>query len=124
MEKMRILVIDDEETIGQMVKLNLEETGDYAVQNLTSGQHAVTAVMEFKPDFIFLDVVMPDIDGGTVYTNLKENKATKDIPIVFLTAIATEEEAGEGGKVIGGHPILAKPITTKKLIECIKKYSK
>ncbi|MDD5355959.1 MAG: response regulator [Candidatus Omnitrophica bacterium] len=124
MEKMRILVIDDEEAIGKLVKLNLEETGEYTVQNLTSGLHAVIAAVEFKPDFIFLDLIMPDIDGGSVYNSLKENEETKDIPVVFLTALTTDEEVGESGEIIGGHPILAKPVTTKKLIECIKKYGK
>ncbi len=124
MEKMKIMVIDDEETIGQLVKLNLEETGEYIVKNLASGLHAVTDALVFKPDFIFLDLVMPDIDGGSVYNSLRENEETKNIPVVFLTAIATEEDVGENGSVIGGHPILAKQITTKKLIECIKKYSK
>ncbi|MDD5725283.1 MAG: response regulator, partial [Candidatus Omnitrophica bacterium] len=94
------------------------------VENLTSGLNAVGAAVAFKPDFILLDVVMPDIDGPAVYSNLKENKDTKDIPVVFLTAIATDQDTGASGGIIGGRPILSKPITTRKLIECIKKYSK
>jgi len=124
MEKKKILVIDDEEAIGQLVKLNLEATGDYSVRNLTSGIKAVNVAVEFKPDFIFLDVVMPDTDGASVFNDLKANKETKDIPVVFLTAVVTEEDAGGSGAIIGGHPFLAKPVTTQKLIECIKKYGK
>ncbi|MFH0856163.1 MAG: response regulator [Candidatus Omnitrophota bacterium] len=124
MEKTKILVVDDDEAIGKLVKLNLEETGEYTVRVLTSGLRAVTEAAEFKPDLIFLDFVMPDIDGGSVYNCLAENKETKNIPVVFLTAMATDEETGESGNVIGGHPILAKPVSTKKLIDCIKKYGK
>jgi len=124
MEKTRILVIDDEDAIDQLVKLNLEETGEYSVENLASGLQAVEKAIEFKPALIFLDLVMPDIDGGAVYNLLKENNQTKDIPVVFLTAMVTEEETGESGNIVGGHPMLAKPVTTKKLIECIKKYIK
>jgi len=124
MLKKRILVIDDEEVIGQMVKLNLEETGEYTVETLTSGLNAVNVAKAFKPDFVLLDVVMPDIDGPAVYNNLKENKETKDIPVVFLTAIVTDQDVAENGNIVGGHPMMAKPVTTRKLIECIKKYSK
>ena len=124
MEKKKILVIDDEETIGRIVKLNLEDTGDYTVRNLTMGSQAVGVATEFKPDFIFLDLIMPDMDGTDVFNALKENKETSDIPVVFLTAMATDKEAGNAGATIGGHPFLAKPITTAKLIECIKKYGK
>ena len=124
MEKKKILVIDDEETIGRIVKLNLEETGDYTVRNLTAGSQAVSVAGEFKPDFIFLDLIMPDMDGTDVFNALKENDKTKNIPVVFLTAIATDREAGSGGATIGGHPFLAKPVTTAKLIECIKKYGR
>jgi len=123
MEKKKILIVDDEEAIGQMVKLNLEETGEYIVKSLTKGSSAVSVAAEFQPNLIFLDMIMPDIDGGDVFNALKENKDTKNIPVIFLTAITTDEEMNNTAGMVAGHLFLAKPATTKKLIDSIKKYA-
>ena len=107
-----------------MVKLNLERTGEYQVMHETKGRNAVETARAFMPDMIFLDVVMPEIDGGDVLAKLKDNAALKDIPVVFLTAIITDKEASAGDGIVAGRPFLAKPVTTAKLIDCIKKYLK
>ncbi len=122
MEKKKIMIVDDEAAFGRLVKVNLEASGEYAVMNLTKGSEALAAAKDFHPDLIFLDVMMPDMDGGEVCSQIEEDEATKDIPVVFVTAIATASEIGSGDEMIGGHPFLAKPVTTAKLVECIKKY--
>ena len=123
MEKKKIMVVDDEEAIGQIVKLILEESGEYIVKSLTMGSTAVSVASEFRPNLIFLDMMMPDMDGSDVFNALRENKNTKDIPVVFMTAMATDEEMNNNVGIVGGHPLLAKPATTEKLIKCIKKYA-
>ena len=123
-EKKKILIIDDEEDFGKMVKLNLERTGDFEVKCETKGANAVAAAKEFLPDLVFLDVIMPDVDGGEVMAQFMNNAATKNIPIVFLTAIITDREATQQEGIVAGRPFLAKPITTAKLITCINKYLK
>jgi len=120
--KKKILVVDDEEDFGKMVKLNLERTGEFEVKCETKGANALAAAKDFAPDLIFLDVIMPDVDGGTVMSQLKDNPAVKHIPIVFLTAIITDKEAVQQEGVVAGRPFLAKPITTAKLIACINKH--
>lgn len=122
--KKKILIVDDEEDFGKMVKLNLERTGEYDVKCETRGANAVGAAKEFVPDLIFLDVIMPDVDGGEVMAQLKDNAAVKNIPIVFLTAIITDREATQQEGIVAGRPFLAKPITTAKLIACIAKHLK
>jgi CheY-like chemotaxis protein len=121
-EKKKILIIDDEEDFGKMVKLNLERTGEFDVKYETRGGNAISAAREFQPHLIFLDVIIPDVDGGEIMANLRDTSGVKDIPIVFLTAIITDKEASQQEGIVAGRPFLAKPVTTAKLIACINKY--
>jgi len=121
MEKKKILVVDDEESFVKMVKLNLEETGNYEVRIETKGAQAFDSAKEFKPDMILLDVIMPDVDGGEVMRRIKSDNSLKNIPVVFLTAIVEENEIVAEDGIIGGHLFIAKPVTTEKLIDCIQK---
>jgi two-component system alkaline phosphatase synthesis response regulator PhoP len=124
MAKKKILVIDDEKTFGQMVKLNLEEAGAYEVSVETEGVRALEVARQFGPDLIFLDIVMPDMDGGEIARRIKMDERLKSVPIVFLTAVVREGEKIHKEGVIAGHPhpCIAKPVTAEKLINCIKKY--
>lgn len=116
----KILVIDDEPAITRLVKLNLERTGNYEVRTENHGSLAITAARQFKPDLILLDVIMPDMDGDEVSSQLRDAPDLADIKIVFLTAIVTRDET-QAGSLIGGYQFLAKPVLTKELIEMIEK---
>ncbi|MBU0634228.1 MAG: response regulator [Candidatus Omnitrophica bacterium] len=124
MQKKKVLVVDDEENFCQTVKLNLEQTGDFEVRTETDGKKALGAAREFKPDFIFLDIVMPDMDGPQVMDNIHKDVFLKDVPIVFLTALITKEEETLEGGTIAGRNFLSKPVTTEQLVECIKQHLK
>lgn len=123
-EKKRILIVDDEKNFTDMVKLNLIATGEFDVKTENNGAGALVAAKIFKPDLIFLDVIMPDVDGGTVLEQLKDDIYTRDIPVVFLTAIVAEGEATTIGGIISGYPLLSKPVSVVKLIGAIKRYTK
>ena len=114
----RILVIDDDANLNKLLKVCLEEAGSYEVGSETRAEQALSKTREFKPDLILLDVVLGDMDGGEVASRIKDNPETKDIPIVFLTGVITEDEV-QGG-TIGGYPFLAKPVSTDKLIQKIE----
>ncbi len=116
----RVLVVDDEPSITRMIKLNLEKTGDYEVWTENEGCRAVEAAREFMPDIIFLDVMMPDLQGNVIAEQLMEDPALKDIKRVFLTAIVTRDETADGGNEIGGNHFLAKPVNTKDIIHMIE----
>lgn len=122
MEKKKVLIIDDEASFTRIVKLALEETGNYEVRTENKGEKGLSAALEFKPDLILLDVIMPDISGGEVCSQIISAAGLKDIPIIFLTAIVKEKEVGQGVGTIGGYPFLAKPVSKEKLIEAIEKY--
>ncbi len=119
-EKIKVLLIDDEEVFGVMVKMNLEASGDYEVSTETKGRQAMAAVKRFKPDIIFLDVIMPDMGGVEVYNELKEYCDKHSVPVIFLTALVSDKDVYASMGNIGGHPFLAKPVTTEKLISSIR----
>jgi len=122
MIKQRILLIDDEKSFTQMLKLNLEMSGLYEVREENRGVHALAAAREFKPDLVFLDIMMPDIDGDEVAAQLKADSQFKEVPTVFLTAVASKQEVQDHAGFIGGHSFLAKPASTGEVIECIWKH--
>jgi len=122
MEKKRILFIDDEAGFTRLVKLTLERTGKYEVREENDGRKGVTTARDFKPDMIFLDVVMPQADGGDVATAIRHEPRLRLVPIVFLTAIGSEKES-VGGGLIGGYPFLSKPVSVEKLIEAIEEHT-
>ena len=119
--KKRILVVDDEPALTRMVKLNLERTGNYEVRTENQGSMAVQAAREFKPDLIFLDVMMPDMSGDEVSAQLKEDEELSQIKFIFMTAIVTKDETENMGTNIGGNEFLAKPVKTDELIATIER---
>ncbi|MFH1414409.1 MAG: response regulator [Candidatus Omnitrophota bacterium] len=118
--KKKILIIDDEVGFVSLVKLNLEETGQYEVETENKGAKGLVAAKRFKPDLILLDVIMPDMQGNEVIQQLENNADTKNIPVVFLTAIVTPKETAEEGGIVAGRAFIAKPVSIQKLIEVIK----
>ncbi|MBI5805318.1 response regulator [candidate division TA06 bacterium] len=83
--KVKIMVIDDEEDILDMVKLILEEAG-YAVLPMLSGHEALQLIYRERPSLILLDIMMPDLDGLELLKILKIEETTAGIPVVMLTA--------------------------------------
>jgi len=120
MEKKRILLIDDETDFTKLIKRNLELTGRYEVRTENNGLLGLAAAKEFKPDLIFLDILMPDVDGGEVGYNLENDNETKDIPVIYLTAAVNKEEVEKSEGQIGGHPFIAKPVSADELINYIE----
>jgi two-component system, OmpR family, response regulator len=111
------MIIDDEPGFTRLLKLTLEKTGGFEVLEENNGTRAWMTAREFAPDIIFLDVVMPEIDGGDVAQQIRSDPMLAHVPIVFLTAIVS---AKEGGHEIGGFPFLAKPVTLEAVIRSIE----
>lgn len=118
--KKKILLVDDERNLLEMMKLNLEATGKYEIQTESEGSRVLEKAKQFNPDLVFLDIVMPDIDGSAIAYALKSDPQLSRVPIIFLTATVTSEEVASAGQRIGGQVFLAKPVTVKQLVECIE----
>jgi CheY-like chemotaxis protein len=119
MSKQRILLVDDEPGITHMLRLNLEQTGRFEVLEENRGSHAIAAAQAFRPDLIFLDVMMPDLGGEEVAERLREDPDLCDTRFVFLTAIVTKEETGGGAANISGNIFLAKPVRRQELLDVV-----
>lgn len=116
----RVLAIDDEASFTRMIKLNLEATGDYTVETVNDSTKAFEVAREFIPDIILLDVVMPGADGGDVALSLRNRSATKNIPIIFVSAMVSQEESKKGFYQSGGEHFLAKPVDKSTLCGAIE----
>lgn len=115
-QKKLILMIDDEEDFCHFVKLNLEKTGKYRVLTALKGRDGIALAEAGRPDLVLLDIVMQDMDGGQVAWNLMNNELTKNIPIIFITAVLRPMEADQ---LKGKRHFLAKPVTPEKLMRKI-----
>ncbi|MBU1045098.1 MAG: response regulator [Candidatus Omnitrophica bacterium] len=124
MEKIKVLIVDDEPNFAQMLKLNLEATGGYIVRVENQGSKAIEAARGFMPRIIFLDIVMPDMDGPQILALCREDALLKNVPVVFLTALVPKDELSLDGPFIAGNAFLAKPVTTEQLVTCIKRLVK
>lgn len=119
MAKNKILIIDDEEDFSYFVKLNLEKTKEFEVLTASNAEEGIRIAKSARPELILLDIVMPKMGGDDVAYYLENDKTTKDIPILFLTALVKKNEE-EGGGEIGGRRYIAKPVTVSELISRIK----
>lgn len=117
MSQKRVFIVDDESGFTRLIKLTLEKSGRFVVREENDGTKAWLAAREFEPDIIFLDIVMPRIDGGEVAQKIRSDPKLAHVPIVFLTAIVSEKE---GGQTIGGFPFVAKPVSLQAITKCIE----
>ena len=120
LKKAKILVIDDEEDICYFTKSVLERTGKFEVTASTDSAKAIELAKNILPDLIILDINMPGIDGGEIAQTLQEYKITSGIPVIFLTALLKKEEIEDQAGKIGAHIYIAKPASSKELIEKIE----
>lgn len=82
----RILVIDDEDDIRKLTQTCLEIMGGWQVLTASSGSEGLAKAQTEQPDVILLDFMMPDMDGQTTFQQLQSNPATRNIPVILLTA--------------------------------------
>ena len=113
-----IVVADDERDIADLLTLNLVMEG-YRVVTVYDGQAALDAVRAHDPDFVLLDVMMPKIDGLDVLRALKADEATREIPVIMLTARAGDDDVWAGWQA-GASYYLTKPFDLDELLRYLK----
>ncbi|MDP8233353.1 MAG: response regulator [Candidatus Saelkia tenebricola] len=118
----RILLVDDEEDFCHFVKLNLEKTGKFEIAIANNGAVGLEMAKDNPPDLILLDLLMPVMDGSEVAENLLKNPVTKNIPIIFVTALTRKKEVDSHYGTIGGRTFIAKPIAPNELMAHIEKF--
>ena len=101
-------MVEDDLDIQIVARMALEAVGGYTVEVCSGGQQALDVVEDFAPDMVLLDVMMPDMDGPTVLQNLRARAATREIPIVFMTAKAQAHEVSSY-RELGALAVISKP---------------
>jgi CheY-like chemotaxis protein len=118
--KKRILIVDDDVATTRLLKFGLEKTGFYEVREENNCANALAVARAFKPDFTILDVCMPGVAGGDLAAQFAADPSLKRIPVVFVTSMVSEEEAGEKPLLSGGYHFFAKPINLRRLVRYIE----
>jgi len=114
----KILVIDDEPAIAQLIKINLEADG-YEVDTALDGMEGIEKAKASPPDVITLDVLMPGMNGFQVMELLKKNPGTADIPVIFISIVEGPQK--DRGFHLGAVDFLTKPIEYGELLKSLKK---
>jgi two-component system phosphate regulon response regulator PhoB len=112
----KILIVDDEQAVRSLCVACIQHGlgDDYEVLEAADGDEAMVAVETDRPDLILLDIMMPEVDGFEVCRRLKESSETRDIPIVFLTALGEEKDV-QKGLALGGDGYIIKPFNAVTL---------
>lgn len=122
MNPKKVLIVDDEEFVRQLIQIKLKFCGIETVE-AGNGIEAIEKAASEKPDLILLDVMMPKMNGFEACQRLKANQATAHIPIVMLTARG-DPSAKERGENAGALEYLTKPFSPQKLAERVQEILK
>jgi len=122
MAKKKILVVEDDRDISELITYNLEREG-YEIACLYDGSQAIDFVHKRKPDLIILDLMLPEVDGIEICRTLKSDGNTKHIPIIMLTAKSEEADVVVGLQM-GADDYIPKPFSPKVLVARIKAISR
>jgi CheY-like chemotaxis protein len=112
----KILIIDDEAGIRELIQISLESVTHWQTRSATSGQEGYQMVIAQQPDAILLDLMMPGMDGLEVLQLLLHHEHTRHIPTIFLTAKASAEEHQRLIQM-GARGIITKPFKAQHLVE-------
>jgi CheY-like chemotaxis protein len=121
MTTIRILHVDDEPDIREVVELSLGVDPAFTTRSCGSGKEALTVAAEWQPDIILLDVMMPVMDGPATLVQLRENARTADIPVIFMTARAQAREV-DRFRSFGAVGIIPKPFDPMTLAASVRSY--
>lgn len=112
----KIIVIDDDKDIAELVKMVLEME-NFDVMTVIDPQQAISAVKEFRPDAILLDILMPKIDGWSVFKQIRSDPDLAKIPIAMFTAKSQRVDAMVGLHVMKADDYITKPFGKQELID-------
>jgi CheY-like chemotaxis protein len=121
MDKLKVLVADDEASVRLTVSKLLGE--EFTVLQAIDGKEAIAITLAEKPDIVLLDVMMPNIDGYTACSTIKQEKATKAIPVVMLTALDFDLNR-ELAIQIGANAYITKPFLPEDLRSTVRLLTK
>jgi CheY-like chemotaxis protein len=121
MTALRVLHVDDEPDIREVVEISLGLDPEIDMRSCASGEAALAVVADWMPDIMLLDVMMPVMDGATTLASLRSNPRTADIPVVFMTARAQSRELDQL-RSLGAVGVIPKPFDPMTLATSLRAY--
>jgi CheY-like chemotaxis protein len=121
--KKKVLIVDDEAGFTDLLKLNLEESGNYEVHVENEAGRATQAVRWFEPHVVLMDMIMPDLSGREAVERIRRQHGLEQLPVIFLTAALSRDDATMHGSHVDGIPLLSKPATLEQITEAIEKHA-
>ena len=121
MAAIRVLHIDDEPDLREIIEISLSLDPNFVTRNCDSGTEGVVVAAEWNPDIILLDVMMPVMDGIATLMVLRENPKTASIPVIFMTARAQAREL-DRFRALGAFGVIAKPFDPMTLAASVRDY--
>ena len=116
-ESLSVLVVDDVPLNILLIKKMLSQY-TFELRTANGGQAALDAIAQKKPNLVLLDLMMPGIDGFEVIRRLRADEATKDLPIIILSALNSEQDISMGFQ-LGANDFINKPIIMEKLLSSV-----
>jgi len=117
---LKVMVIDDSNTIRRTAETLLKKEGCQVI-TVDNGYEALSMISDTRPDIIFVDIMMPRLDGYKTCALIKINKEFKKTPVIMLSSKDGLFDKAKG-KVVGAEAYVTKPFTTEELLDAIKKY--
>jgi len=119
MEKKKVLVVDDEENVRRLLRSMLGSK--YIVLEAKDGEEAIDIARSQRPDIILMDIMMPNIDGYTACHTIKQDPATKTIPVVMVTAVGQELNK-KLAQEMGADGYITKPFSSQVLVDTVNRF--
>jgi DNA-binding response OmpR family regulator len=113
----KILVVDDEQEITEIIEAFLDNAG-YTVKVENKPDKAVSVARQLRPDLILLDIMMPGVDGYTICNRIKEDPTLANTPVIFLTGKDSKDDQGRSFQA-GGDMFIKKPFSCERLLEIV-----
>lgn len=121
LEALKVMVIDDSKTIRKSAETLLNKEG-CNVLTAEDGFDALAKIAEHKPDLIFIDIMMPRLDGYQTCTLIKNNRQFRDTPVIMLTSKDSIFDKARG-RIVGSEEYLTKPFTRDDLVQAVNRYA-
>ncbi len=110
----RVCYVEDDEDIQRIVRMSLERIGKLTIEIVSDPNLAIDRMIAFKPDLVMLDWMMPGLDGPTLFRRMRDVPATSTLPVVFITAKASDRELAEL-MALGAAGAISKPFAPMEL---------
>jgi CheY-like chemotaxis protein len=111
---LRVLCVEDDDDIRRILRLSLEKIGRMTVELVADPTQAIDSMIASRPQLVMLDWMMPGIDGPALFRKMRENADTRAMPVVFITAKASQRELAEL-RALGAAGAISKPFAPKDL---------